>query len=141
VSALHLRDELRLHISQASSRSRQLIKLRSAITSGDWSDIEHLTTSLTSPASLLYRIFRHRFHELFAEGDLMTALQFLSTHLREHRHQGDPGDFDKLCLSLVGAASPSHASQLPDAQQSTTNILDSTRIPSLRNPSRLFLKR
>jgi hypothetical protein len=31
-SALHLRDELRLHISQASSRSRQLIKLRSAIT-------------------------------------------------------------------------------------------------------------
>jgi hypothetical protein len=71
----------------------------------------------------------------------MTALQFLSTDLREHRHQGDPGDFDKLCLSLVFSASPSHSSQLPDAQQSIANVLDSTRIPLmlwLRNPSECF---
>jgi hypothetical protein len=55
----------------------------------------------------------------------MTALQFLSTHLREHHHHEDiPGDFDKLCLVLVGAASSSHASQLPDRAQSIANILE-----------------
>jgi hypothetical protein len=84
-----------------------------------------LTAHLSSPSELLYLIFRHRFHELLAEGDLMTALQFLSTHLREHRRSEDfPGDFDKLCLSLVGAASPTHASQLPDPAASTAHILE-----------------
>jgi WD40 repeat protein len=124
-SALNLRDEVRHRISQTSNRGKQLLKLRSAITSGDWSQIEHLTTSLTSNSALLYCIFRQRFYELLAQGDPATALQFLSTRLREYRvHEDVPGDFDRLCLMLVDAASPSQSFQLPDVSHSTSKIIE-----------------
>jgi hypothetical protein len=75
-SALNLRDEVRLRVAQGTARGKQLVKIRDAITSGDWSRIEHLTTTACTNQHLLYSIFRHRFYELLAQGDPMTALNF-----------------------------------------------------------------
>jgi WD40 repeat protein len=124
-SALNLRDEVRLLVANDSARGKALVKLRGAITSGDWSQVEHVTTSLSANSSLLYCIMRHRFFELLAEGDLVTALHFLSTRLREYRdHEDVPGDFDRLSLMLVDSASPSQSSPLPNLVESTSHILE-----------------
>lgn len=124
-SALNLKDEIRLKIANFSARHRQLKKLRGAITSGDWSQIDHITAGLCPKPTLLYSILRHRFFELLAQGDNITALQFLSTRLREHRVDEDvPGDFERLCLLIVDAASPSQSPQLPDVNESRQKIIE-----------------
>ena len=123
-SALNLRDEVRYKVSRDVARSKQLVRLRSAVVSGDWTQMEHFTAKLCTNPSLLYRVLRHRFFELLAQGDTTTALQFLATRLREHRvHEDVPGDFDRLCLTIVEAASPSQSAQLPDVQESRAQIL------------------
>lgn len=123
-SALNLRDEIRLQCSLDTQRGKQLTTLRSSITSGDWSTIENLTMELCSTPNLLYTILRHRFYELLLQGDTTTALQFLSTRLREYKsHEDVPGDFDRLCLLVVEAASPSQTPHLPDLEQSRTQII------------------
>ena len=125
-SALNLRDEVRFRAAKDFTRTKQLIKLRSAVTSGDWSQIDHITTGLCMNTSLFYRVLRHRFYELLAQGDAPTALQFLATKVKEHRVYEDvPGDFDRLCLTIVEAASPSQSPHLPDVQESMTQILAS----------------
>jgi len=125
-SALNLRDDMRLIIAKESSRCRLLLKLRSVIKSGDWTQIEPLTNELSSSPKLLYSILRHRFFELLSSGDTSIALQFLSTRLREYRgHCEPPNDYEELCYTLVEAASPSQSPQLPDLSLSLQQILDS----------------
>ena len=123
-SALNLRDEVRYKVACDVARSKQLVRIRGAVVTGDWTNMEHFTAKLCTNPSLLYRVLRHRFYELLAQGDTATALQFLATRLREHRvHEDVPGDFDRLCLTIVEAASPSQSAQLPDVQESRTQIL------------------
>ncbi|KAK8899617.1 hypothetical protein M9Y10_001933 [Tritrichomonas musculus] len=123
-SALNLRDEIRLQCAQDMQRGKQLTALRGSITSGDWSSIENLTGDLLANPKLLYTILRHRFYELLFQGDTTTALQFLSTRLHEYRaHEDVPGDFDRLCLLVVEAASPSQIHPMPDLEQSRTQII------------------
>ncbi|OHT14240.1 WD repeat protein [Tritrichomonas foetus] len=124
-SALNLRDEIRFQCAQNTHRGKQLAKLRGSITSGDWTAIENLTADLCANPQLLYTILRHRFYELLLQGDTTTALQFLSTRLREYRsHEDVPGDFDRLCLLVVEAASPSQIPQLPDLEESIRQIIN-----------------
>ena len=124
-AALNLRDEMRLKIAKDSARNRLLLKLRVAIKSGDWNQIEPLTAELASSPKLLYSILRHRFFELLSTGDTSTALQFLSTRLREYKaHEDPPNDFDNLCMILVDAASPSQTPQLPEISDSLTRIIN-----------------
>lgn len=123
-SALNLRDEIRLQCAHDMQRGKQLTALRGSITSGDWSTIENLTGDLLANPTLLYTILRHRFYELLLQGDTTTALQFLSTRLHEYRsHEDEPGDFDKLCLLVVEAASPSQIHQMPNLEQSLAQII------------------
>ncbi|EAX88544.1 WD repeat protein, putative [Trichomonas vaginalis G3] len=124
-SSLILRDEMRLKISKDSARSRLLLKLRVAIKSGDWNQIEPLTAELTSSPKLLYSILRHRFFELLSTGDTTTAMQFLATRLKEHRaYEDTPHDFEHLCAVLVDAASPSQSPQLPELSESLKRIIE-----------------
>ena len=123
-SALSLRAEVRLCCVQNAQRGKQLRRLRGSITSGDWTTIENLTMDVCPNPKLLYTILRHRFYELLLQGDTTTALQFLSTRLREYRaHEDIPGDFDRLCLLVVEAASPSQIPQLPDIETSLKSIV------------------
>jgi WD40 repeat protein len=124
-SALNLRDEVRLRVAQGTARGKQLVKIRDAMTSGDWSRIENLTASACLDKHLLYSIFRHRFYDLLAQDDPMTALNFLATRLREYRIYEDvPGDFDRLCLTLVEVVSPSQSPPLPDVGASAAKIIE-----------------
>ncbi|KAH0787986.1 WD repeat protein [Histomonas meleagridis] len=123
-SALNLRDEVRHKVARSTLSRKQLVKLRDAITLGNWEEIDQITTDLCMKPTLLYCILRHRFYELLVQGDTVTALQFLATRLKEFQSKEDkPGDFDHLCALLVEASSPSQSTQLPDVELSKQEIL------------------
>lgn len=123
-SALNLRDEIRLKIIKDSTQNRLLVKLRSAIKSGDWNQIEPLINDLKTTPELQYKVLRLRFLELLNLGDVYTALQFLSTRLREYRKYEDkPDDFKKLGLLLVDFASPSQNTDLPSISEAVSDVL------------------
>ena len=123
-SALNLRDEIRLKNAHNTVSCKQLMQLRSAVTLGNWEQIEQITADLYINPTLLYCIFRQRFYELLVQGDIATALQFLATRLKEYQQYEDvQGDFDNLAYLLVDVTSPAQSPHLPDIEKSKQKIV------------------